>query len=124
MQKPKLWTLDIAVTLLPTFDSLLASHYDSYVTTTCAAVTTVLKCLGDTILSNIKTPPSRGNVDISREERYAGWEAAAFLRAAGPPGRRAAGPLTAHHTTGFRTHFCDGVAGTKSAPSATKTSST
>lgn len=42
----------------------------SYVLTAIAAAELIVQTFGPTILENIATPPKRGGVDISREERY------------------------------------------------------
>ena len=70
IQTSSIWTLNIAVTLLPKCQELLCSQYENYIEAGSAATQLVLKNFGHTISSNIKSPPAPGGVDISREERY------------------------------------------------------
>ncbi|CAD5121414.1 DgyrCDS9934 [Dimorphilus gyrociliatus] len=70
LKKNSLWTLDLAVIILPSLIELLNSKYENHVLVSLTSVRTILQCFASVIKANISTPPSSNSVDISREERF------------------------------------------------------
>lgn len=64
-----LWSLDLAVILLPHLANLIHSRYSAHVESCCQALKILLRKFSDLIRQNLKPPPSIG-VDLSREERH------------------------------------------------------
>ncbi|CAD5119215.1 DgyrCDS7847 [Dimorphilus gyrociliatus] len=71
IKKNSLWTLDLAVILLPHLLQLLQSKYENYAIVGLHSVKTILKCFGSVVKANVSAPPGAPGVDISREERHA-----------------------------------------------------
>jgi len=69
-QKPKLWSLDMSNMLMPECTKLIDSQFESHVTTGTATVQMVVKCFGQMVTQNLRSPPAPGGIDISREDRY------------------------------------------------------
>lgn len=68
--KPKLWSLDMSNMLMPECTKLIDSQFESHVTTGTATVQMVIKCFGQMVTQNLRSPPAPGGIDISREDRY------------------------------------------------------
>lgn len=68
--KLSLWNLDLCQSLLPVLTDLLNSKYENYMHISLSTLRLIVQTFGSIIRNNISSPPSAGQIDLARQDRY------------------------------------------------------